>query len=74
MTIRGDRRVIGVPTETIRDSSGTIRALLGWLSGSLRGLFGSDYKGSSGDYLGVSAPALGWLFLVTPGQNGVFGA
>ena len=30
-------------------------------------------KGSTGDYLGVSAPAWGWFFLAIPGQNGVFG-
>ena len=58
---------------TIGDSLGTIRALWGWLFGSLRGLLGGDYKGSTGDYLGVSAPAWGLFFLAIPGQNGVFG-
>ena len=70
---KGSRMTIRAPVVTIGDSSGTIRALWGWLFGSLRGLLGGDYKGSTGDYLGVSAPAWGWFFLAIPGQNGVFG-
>ena len=51
----------------------TIRVLLGWLFGSFRGLFGGDYKGSTGDYLGVSVTDNDCRRLVIPGRRGCFG-
>lgn len=65
---------IRAPVVTIGDSSGTIRALWGWLFGSLRGLLGGDYKGSTGDYLGVSAPGLGVVLPCNTGaKRGIWG-
>ena len=64
---------IRAPVVTIGDSSGSIRALWGWLFGSLRGLLGGDYKGSSGDYLGVSVTEYDCRRLVIPGRWGCFG-
>lgn len=58
---------------TSRAPTGTIRALWGWLFGSLRGLLGGDYKGSTGDYLGVSATGHDCRRLVIPGRWGCFG-